>query len=174
MPTHPYGSGDKFHTENSHVNPALLWSFHDAVQADLPEVVGWGSGAPKREFLRVGDLVAASVFVMRLDGKACRSHTQPMPSKVNVGSSLNCSVSELAKSIARVTGCTGLVTFVAGKPDGRPRKLMDVSRLWALGWRARGCAKPMSVSNSSSRMRGRDLMLQFVPHYHCGCDCALG
>jgi GDP-L-fucose synthase len=136
MPTNLYGPNDNFHPENSHVIPALLRRFHEATLANAPEVVIWGSGTPMREFLHVDDMAAASVFVLELDGKTYRRHTQPMLSHINVGTGVDCTIRELAETIARVTGYGGRLTFDASKPDGTPRKLMDVSRLRALGWSA--------------------------------------
>ena len=137
MPTNLYGPGDSFHPENSHVVPALLRRFHEAVQAVAPEVEIWGSGTPRREFMHVDDMAAASVFVMQLDDATWRAHTQPMLSHLNVGTGADCTIRELAEAIARVTGYTGRLVFDASKPDGAPRKLLDVSRLAGLGWRAR-------------------------------------
>jgi len=136
MPTNLYGPHDNYHPENSHVIPALLRRFHEAVQAGQPEVVIWGSGAPMREFLHVDDMAAASVFVMNLDAATYQTHTQPMLSHINVGTGMDCSIRELAETIARVTGFTGALRFDTSKPDGTPRKLMDVSRLKSLGWQA--------------------------------------
>ena len=136
MPTNLYGPGDNFHSENSHVIPALLRRFHEAVQAHAPEVVIWGSGTPMREFLHVDDMAAACVHVMQLPDDVYRAHTQPMLSHINVGTGVDCSIRELAETIARVTGYTGTLVWDRSKPDGTPRKLMDVSRLAALGWRA--------------------------------------
>jgi GDP-L-fucose synthase len=136
MPTNLYGPGDNYHPENSHVIPALLRRFHEATRSGAPEVVIWGSGTPMREFLHVDDMAAASVFVMQLDDAVYRAHTQPMLSHINVGSGVDCTIRELAETVARVTGFRGRLAFDAGKPDGSPRKLMDVSRLAALGWRA--------------------------------------
>jgi GDP-L-fucose synthase len=136
MPTNLYGPGDNFHPENSHVIPALLRRFHEAAQAEAPEVVIWGSGTPMREFLHVDDMAAASLFVMQLEDGVYRAHTQPMLSHINVGTGVDCSIRELAETVARVTGYTGRLGFDASKPDGTPRKLMDVARLAALGWRA--------------------------------------
>lgn len=136
MPTNLYGPGDNFHPENSHVIPALLRRFHVAVQAGAPEVVIWGSGTPRREFLHVDDMAAASVHVMELPAEVYRARTQPMLSHINVGSGVDCTIRELAETIAQVTGYTGRLVFDARKPDGTPRKLLDVSRLAALGWRA--------------------------------------
>ena len=136
MPTNLYGPGDNYHPENSHVIPALLRRFHEATRSGAPEVVIWGSGAPMREFLHVDDMAAASVFVMQLDDAVYRAHTQPMLSHINVGSGVDCTIRELAETVARVTGYQGRLSFDASKPDGTPRKLMDVSRLAALGWQA--------------------------------------
>lgn len=136
MPTNLYGPGDNFHPENSHVIPALLRRFHEAVQADAPEVVIWGSGTPMREFLHVDDMAAASVHVMELPAETYRAHTQPMLSHINVGTGVDCTIRELAETIARVTGFRGRLVWDRSKPDGTPRKLMDVSRLAALGWTA--------------------------------------
>jgi GDP-L-fucose synthase len=136
MPTNLYGPGDNFHPENSHVIPALLRRFHEAVQSNAPEVVIWGSGQPRREFLHVDDMAAASVHVMELDAATYWQHTSPMQSHINVGSGLDCTIRELAETIARVTGYGGKLSFDETKPDGAPRKLMDVGRLTALGWQA--------------------------------------
>ncbi|MDI9728297.1 GDP-L-fucose synthase [Stutzerimonas stutzeri] len=136
MPTNLYGPHDNYHPENSHVIPALLRRFHEAVQRGDEEVVIWGSGTPMREFLHVDDMAAASVHVMELDEALYRSNTQPMLSHINVGTGVDCTIRELAETIARVTGFGGRLTFDASKPDGTPRKLMDVSRLKALGWQA--------------------------------------
>ncbi|WP_024335050.1 GDP-L-fucose synthase [Desulfotignum balticum] len=134
MPTNLYGPGDNYHPENSHVIPALLRRFHEAVQKQAPEVVIWGSGTPMREFLHVDDMAAATVHVMNLDPATYQSHTQPMLSHINVGTGIDCTIRELAQTIARVTGFTGRLTFDTTKPDGTPRKLLDVSKLKALGW----------------------------------------
>ncbi|MEF8698095.1 MAG: GDP-L-fucose synthase [Candidatus Accumulibacter sp. UW20] len=136
MPTNLYGPNDNYHAENSHVIPALLRRFHEAVQTRAAEVVIWGSGQPMREFLHVDDMAAASVHVMELDAEAWRANTQPLLSHLNVGTGVDCTIRELAETVARVTGFTGRLTFDASKPDGTPRKLLDVSRLAALGWRA--------------------------------------
>ena len=135
MPTNLYGPGDNYHPENSHVIPALLRRFHEAVQRGDSEVVIWGSGAPRREFLHVDDMAAASVHVMELDEAVLRDHTRPMLSHINVGTGVDCTIRELAETVARVTGFTGRLVFDTDKPDGAPRKLLDVSRLAALGWR---------------------------------------
>lgn len=136
MPTNLYGPHDNFHPENSHVIPALLRRFHEATQTQAPEVVIWGSGTPMREFLHVDDMAAACVHVMTLEPTHYQAHTQPMLSHINVGTGVDCSIRELAETVARVTGFQGRLTFDASKPDGTPRKLLDVSRLRALGWEA--------------------------------------
>jgi GDP-L-fucose synthase len=136
MPTNLYGPGDNYHPENSHVIPALLRRFHEAARAGAPEVVVWGSGQPMREFLHVDDMAAASVHVMELPAALYRAHTQPMLSHINVGTGVDCTIRELAETVARVTGFGGRLVFDTSKPDGTPRKLMDVSRLKALGWQS--------------------------------------
>lgn len=136
MPTNLYGPNDNFHPENSHVIPALLRRFHGAVLAGAEEIVVWGSGTPMREFLHVDDMAAASVHVMELDEVTYRAHTQPMVSQINVGTGVDCTIRELAETIAKVSGFAGRIIFDATKPDGPPRKLLDVSRLKALGWHA--------------------------------------
>ena len=134
MPTNLYGPNDNFHPENSHVIPALLRRFHEAVENGDEEVVVWGSGEPMREFLHVDDMAAASVHVMELDEATYQQHTEPMLSHINVGTGQDCTIRELAETIARVTGFEGRLSFDTSKPDGTPRKLLDVSRLKALGW----------------------------------------
>ena len=136
MPTNLYGPNDNFHPENSHVVPALLKRFHEATQRGDNEVVIWGSGKPQREFLHVDDMAAACVHVMELDDQTYQAHTQPMLSHINVGTGVDCSIRELAETIARVTEYQGELKFDSTKPDGTPRKLMDVSRLKALGWQS--------------------------------------
>jgi GDP-L-fucose synthase len=136
MPTNLYGPNDNFHPENSHVIPALLRRFHEAVHSGAEEVVIWGSGKPMREFLHVDDMAAASVHVMELNWSAYAANTQPMRSHINVGTGVDCSIRELAETVARVTGFTGRLLFDPQKPDGTARKLMDVSRLRNLDWQA--------------------------------------
>ncbi|WP_278924214.1 GDP-L-fucose synthase [Pseudophaeobacter profundi] len=136
MPTNLYGPGDNFHPENSHVLPALIRRFHEAAQAGLQEVTIWGSGKPMREFLHVDDMAAASLFVMDLDAGTYSRETAPMLSHINVGSGVDVSILELAQMVARVTGFTGQILTDPSKPDGTLRKLMDVTRLDRLGWRA--------------------------------------
>ncbi len=136
MPTNLYGPGDNFHLENSHVLPALLRRFHEAARdgADVVEI--WGSGTPKREFLYVDDMAEASLFVMDLDRATYEANTEPMLSHINVGTGADISIADLAVMMAEITGFKGEITFDRSKPDGTPRKLMDVSRLSAMGWRA--------------------------------------
>lgn len=136
MPTNLYGPNDNFHPENSHVIPALLRRFHEAKLANAREVVAWGSGTPMREFLHVDDMAAASVFVMELDDGTYEANTQAMLSHINVGTGVDCTIRELTETVARVVGFEGKIVWDTSKPDGAPRKLMDVSRLKALGWSA--------------------------------------
>lgn len=136
MPTNLYGQNDNYHPDNSHVIPALLRRFHEATQGGEAEVVVWGSGKPMREFLHVDDMAAACVHVMELDGETFRANTQPMLSHINVGTGVDCTIRELAETIAKVTGFAGRLIFDASKPDGAPRKLLDVGRLNGLGWQA--------------------------------------
>ena len=134
MPTNLYGAHDNFHPENSHVIPALLRRFHEAVAQNAAEITIWGSGAPMREFLHVDDMAAASVFVMELSREAYGAQTDPILSHINVGTGVDCTIRDLAEAIAAVTGFTGRLVFDHTKPDGAPRKLMDTSKLNAFGW----------------------------------------
>jgi len=136
MPTNLYGPGDNYHSENSHVIPALIRRFHEAKANDLHEVAIWGSGTPKREFLHVDDMAEASIHVMNLDNDLYQQHTQPMLSHINVGYGSDVSIAELAVLIGQTVGYKGRITYDSSKPDGTPRKLMDSSRLNALGWQA--------------------------------------
>jgi len=137
MPTNLYGPGDNYHPENSHVIPALIRRFHEAKVNDAPEVVIWGSGTPKREFLHVDDMAEASIHVMNLDNDFYQQHTQSMLSHINVGYGSDVSITELAVLIGQTIGYKGRITYDSSKPDGTPRKLMDSSRLNALGWQAK-------------------------------------
>lgn len=137
MPTNLYGPGDNFHPENSHVLPALLRRFHEVRLAGAEEVTIWGSGKPLREFLHVDDMAAGSLHVLDLDAQTYQANTRPMLSHINVGSGSEVSIGDLARLIAKVTGFTGRIGFDASKPDGTMRKLMDSSRLDAMGWKAR-------------------------------------
>ena len=135
MPTNLYGENDNFHPENSHVIPAMMRRFHEAVQSDASEVVVWGTGKPMREFLHVEDMAAACLHVMQLDKTIFDANTQPMLSHINIGTGQDCTIRELAETMAKVTGFKGDIIFDANKPDGTPRKLMDVTRLNNLGWK---------------------------------------
>ena len=134
MPTNLYGPNDNFHPENSHVIPALLRRFHEAKINDDREVVIWGSGKPKREFLHVDDMAAACVFIMNLPKEELARFTDPMLSHINIGTGEDCSIAELADTIKQVVDFPGQITFDTSKPDGTPRKLLDVSKLHDLGW----------------------------------------
>jgi len=136
MPTNLYGENDNFHPQNSHVIPAMMRRFHEAKQAGDKQVVVWGSGKPMREFLHVNDMAAASVHVMNLANDIYQANTQPMLSHINVGTGVDCTIRELAETMQKVVGFEGELVFDTTKPDGTPRKLMDVSRLKALGWKA--------------------------------------
>ena len=135
MPTNLYGPGDNYHPENSHVIPALIRRFHEAKLSNAPEVVIWGTGTPRREFLYVDDMAAASVFVMGLDKAIYDSQTQPMQSHINVGFGSDVTINELAHAVATAIGYQGAIRFDSSKPDGSPRKWMDSSKLNTLGWK---------------------------------------
>ncbi len=137
MPTNLYGPGDNFHPQNSHVLPALVRRFHEAVREGQDNVVIWGSGKPMREFLHVDDMAAASLFVMDMPKDVYEANTAPMLSHINVGTGEDITIAEVAQVIAGVTGYKGNISFDASKPDGSPRKLMNVSRLAAMGWKAK-------------------------------------
>ena len=137
MPTNLYGPGDNFHPENSHVIPALMRRFHEAKVRGDAQVTVWGSGRPMREFLHVDDMAEASLFVLELDEETYRANTRPMLSHINVGTGKDCTIRELAETMKRVVGFEGELVFDPSKPDGAPRKLLDVSRLAAMGWRYR-------------------------------------
>ena len=141
MPTNLYGPGDNYHPENSHVIPALIRRFHEAKIGNAPEVVIWGTGTPRREFLYVDDMAAASVFVMELDKTNYDQHTQPTQSHINVGFGSDVTIAQLAGEVAQATGYVGKISFDPGKPDGAPRKWMDSTRLNQLGWRAKVALK---------------------------------
>jgi GDP-L-fucose synthase len=136
MPTNLYGPGDNYHPENSHVIPALIRRFHEAKLANAPSVAIWGTGTPRREFLYVDDMAAASVHVMQLPKATYDQHTTPMQSHINVGSGSDVTIAEVAQTIAQTVGYVGQIEFDTSKPDGAPRKWMDSSRLNALGWQA--------------------------------------
>jgi len=137
MPTNLYGPGDTYHPENSHVIPALIRRFHEAKVAGAASVSIWGSGTPRREFLYVDDMAAASVFVMNLPLAAYAQHTQPMLSHINVGFGSDVTIAELAQAVGQAVGYQGAIEFDSSKPDGAPRKWMDSGRMNALGWQAK-------------------------------------
>ncbi len=136
MPTNLYGPNDNFNLENSHVLPALIRRFHEATESGQDEVIVWGSGKPMREFMHVDDLASASLFVLELDGKTLAENSKPMESHINVGTGLDHSISELAELVAEVTGFSGRISFDTSKPDGPPRKLLNVSLINGLGWKS--------------------------------------
>lgn len=135
MPTNLYGPGDNFHPQNSHVLPALIRRFHEAKEENRDEVVVWGTGTPRREFLFVEDLADAVVFLMNQPTEKIDEHTEDM--LINVGVGEDISIRELAELVKKVVGYEGKLTFDTSKPDGTPRKLLDVSRLHAMGWKSK-------------------------------------
>ena len=137
MPTNLYGPGDNFSLENSHVIPALIRKFHEANAGGAPEVTVWGTGNARREFLHVDDMAEACVHVMELDDAVYEANTRPMLSHINVGAGVDISIRELAELVREVVGFSGKIRFDTDKPDGAPRKLLDTSRLTALGWQPR-------------------------------------
>lgn len=137
MPTNLYGENDNFHPQNSHVIPALLRRFHEVKLKGDSKVVAWGSGKPMREFLHVDDMAAASIYVMNLAREVYLENTQELLSHINVGTGVDCTIRELVETVAKVVGFDGEIEFDTTKPDGTPRKLMDVSRLKSLGWEAK-------------------------------------
>lgn len=137
MPTNLYGPGDNFHPQNSHVLPALIRRFHEAKLSGQHEVVIWGSGTPRREFLHVDDMAEASLFVLDLPKDSYEANTEPMLSHINIGTGTDVSILEVAQLVASITGFNGRIVTDPTKPDGTMRKLMDVSRLARMGWRAK-------------------------------------
>jgi GDP-L-fucose synthase len=135
MPTNLYGPGDNYHLENSHVIPGLIRRFHEAKLNDAPQVLIWGTGTPRREFLYVDDMAEACVHVMDLERSVYAANTQPMLSHINVGCGEDLTIGELAQLIATTVGFRGQIAFDPSKPDGTPRKLMDICRLKSLGWK---------------------------------------
>ena len=134
MPTNLYGPHDNFHPKNSHVIPGLIRRLHEAKENKLQEVIVWGTGKPMREFLFVDDMASASIHVMNLENSKYEKNTEPMSSHINVGTGADCTIRDLVKIIAKVVNYNGKISFDTSKPDGAPRKLMDVSRLKKLGW----------------------------------------
>ena len=137
MPTNLYGENDNFHPDNSHVIPAMMRRFHNGKVAGDAQVIVWGSGKPMREFLYVDDMAQASIHVMNLTPDVYKQATQERMSHINVGTGVDCTIAELAQSMKKVVGFEGDLTFDATKPDGAPRKLLDVSRLHSLGWQSK-------------------------------------
>ncbi len=137
MPTNLYGPGDNYHSENSHVIPALIRKFHEAKSDNVSKVTIWGSGEPKREFLYVDDMAAACVHVMNLDNEVYQQQTKPTLGHINVGTGQDLTIKKLAETIAKVTGFKGKIEFDITKPDGPKKKLMDSTRLNRLGWKSK-------------------------------------
>ena len=137
MPTNLYGPGDNYHPDNSHVIPALIRRFHEAKVSHAPTVIIWGTGTPRREFLYVDDMAAATVHVMNLDKSIFEANTHPMQIHINVGYGSDITIAQLAQAVSQAVGYQGKFDLDASKPDGSPRKLMDSSRLNALGWQAK-------------------------------------
>ena len=135
MPTNLYGPGDNYHPENSHVIPALIRRFHEAKISSGSDVIIWGTGTPRREFLYVDDMAAASVHVMNLDKDVYDKYTSPMQSHINVGYGDDVTIADLARAVSEAVGYSGEIKFDVSKPDGTPRKLMDSGRLNLLGWK---------------------------------------
>ncbi|MGH8806849.1 MAG: GDP-L-fucose synthase [Noviherbaspirillum sp.] len=135
MPTNLYGPGDNYHPENSHVIPALIRRFHEAKLDGADKVVIWGTGTPRREFLYVDDMADACVHVMSLERNVYERHTTPMLSHINVGTGEDVTICEVAEVIRKAVGFKGEIEFDASKPDGTPRKLMNIAKLSSLGWR---------------------------------------
>jgi len=135
MPTNLYGINDNFHPENSHVIPALMQRFHNAKLNNEKEVTVWGSGKVMREFLYVDDMAEASLFVLKLDEKIYKENTKPMLSHINIGTGKDVTIKEMAKIMKQAVGFKGKIFFDTSKPDGPPRKLIDVSRLSNMGWK---------------------------------------
>lgn len=135
MPTNLYGPGDNYHPENSHVIPALIRRFHEAKILNKPDVIIWGTGTPRREFLYVDDMAAASVHVMNLDKSVYDQYTSPMQSHINLGYGEDVTIADLANAVSEAVGYSGEIKFDTSKPDGTPRKLMDSERLNSLGWK---------------------------------------
>lgn len=142
MPTNLYGPGDNYHPENSHVIPALIRRFHEAKVNNSPEVIIWGTGTPRREFLYVDDMASASVFVMELDKRIHDECTELMESHINVGYGTDVTIKDLAYLVAKVTAYKGAIQFDDSKPDGSPQKLMDSDMLGSLGWRVKTKLEP--------------------------------
>ena len=137
MPTNLYGPGDNYHSENSHVVPALIKRFHEAKINGQKKVIVWGTGKPRREFLFVNDMAAASIFVHDLDQHTFENNTQKMQSHINIGTGIDVTIKELVQSVKEVVGYDGNVIFDSKRPDGSPKKLMNIDLLKKLGWKAK-------------------------------------
>ncbi|MDB9872202.1 GDP-L-fucose synthase [Alphaproteobacteria bacterium] len=137
MPTNLYGPGDNYHSENSHVVPALIKRFHEAKTNGQKKVIVWGTGTPRREFLFVNDMAAASIFVHELDQQTFENNTQKMQSHINIGTGIDVTIKELVQSVKEVVGYDGNVIFDSKRPDGSLRKLMNIDLLKKLGWKAK-------------------------------------
>ena len=135
MPTNLYGPGDNYHSENSHVIPGLIRRFHEAKKDKAPRVLIWGTGTPMREFLHVDDMAEACLHVMELEPKTYAANTRPMLSHINIGTGEDISIRDLAEIVGKVVGYEGEIAFDTTKPDGTPRKLMDIRRMQSFGWR---------------------------------------
>ena len=154
MPTNLYGPGDNYHPENSHVIPALIRRFHEAKVSNAPEVMIWGSGTPRREFLYVDDMAAAAVFVMDLDKKTYDQNAEPMQSHINVGFGSDVTIVELAKAVSEVVCYQGKISFDISRPEGSPRKWMDSTKLNKLGWQAKiGLKEGLALAYEEMRKR---------------------
>jgi GDP-L-fucose synthase len=156
MPTNLYGENDNFHPEKSHVIPAMMRRFHEAKLNGDKKVVVWGTGTPMREFLHVDDMAAASIHVLELDPKTYESNTKEMMSHINVGTGIDCTIRELAETLKEVVGFSGELEFDTTKPDGAPRKLLDVTRLEALGYKAKISLKNGLTSTYSWFLENQD------------------
>ena len=156
MPTNLYGPGDNYHPENSHVIPALIRRFHEAKVSKAPQVMIWGTGTPKREFLYVDDMAAASTFVMGLDKASYDKQVEPMQNHINVGYGSDVTIAELAKTVAKVVGYQGQIAFDPSKPDGTPKKLMDSSRINRLGWEPKVALEQGLVIAYQEFLQGND------------------
>ena len=157
MPTNLYGPGDNYHPENSHVLPAMIRRFHEAKLADAPSVVIWGTGTPKREFLYVDDMAGACVHVMDLPREIYAAHTEPTTSHINIGSGEDLSIAELAQLVSEVVGYRGAIRCDASKPDGAPRKLLNISRIRQLGWAPRTTLRA-GVERAYEDFRSKELI----------------
>jgi GDP-L-fucose synthase len=156
MPTNLYGQNDNFHPQNSHVIPAMMRRFHEAKLNGDKKVTIWGTGTPMREFLHVDDMAAASIHVLELDPGIYEANTQEMMSHINVGTGIDCTIRELAETLKEVVGFSGELEFDTTKPDGAPRKLLDITRLETLGYKAKTSLKNGLTSTYSWFLENQD------------------